>query len=125
MLYHYTCHHGRVALGNRGVAYPLDIWNPRVARIVRRGKYPMMAALVWFTDLDIPIPFALGLTRHTLTCDRTEFRYRVINADDIVPWLSPPMKPARRSLIRLEREVGALPRHWFVAATGVPVRFDP
>jgi hypothetical protein len=115
-IYHYTCEHGRQALGERGAVRPLADWNPRAATLL--GNRIHMAMLSWFTDLDVAVPHALGLTRGTIECDRTAHRYRVIDDGLIVPWLASPWR--RGWLLDLERVKGAMPRHWYVAT--VPVR---
>lgn len=108
-LYHYTCEHGYQGIG----ASPAGVLLPN-------------AGLVWLTDLDVPVREALGLTSHTLSCDRTAYRYRAIAAlAHVRPW-----SQARRSVPRdvreaLESAPGVLPMHWWVSAWPVLVQFDP
>lgn len=109
-LYHYTCRHAARRIGRRGTLVP----NPQPF-LVRSGLPP----LVWLTDLDVPDAEALGLTAHHLACDRTEVRYRVVDASTVQAW--------RTYKLRLDRlEVSALElghRHavWYVSAAPVPV----
>jgi hypothetical protein len=121
-LYHYTCQHGRLAIGSYGYVLPLWSWNPRAgARLGERWR--PLAEVSWFTDLDSPWPpRALGLTRSTIRCDRTQYRYRVVDDRDVVPWLDSPYR--REPLLLLERAGGALPRHWYVATKPVVVALD-
>ena len=118
-LYHFTCDHGRHALGTSGVVLPLAQWNPRAAARLTPER-AAIARLSWFTDLDAAVRDALGLTSTALACDRTQFRYRV-TADPVpcLPWL---LSPYRRGwMLDLERAPGAMPRHWYVADTSVRV----
>jgi hypothetical protein len=85
----------------------------------------MWAALLrisWFTDLDHPYREALGLTMSTVgICDRTTYRYRVLDAAGVVPWLHSAERARWPQLRALERATGAMPRHWYVAAVPVAV----
>jgi hypothetical protein len=106
-LWHYTCDHGLAGIGK-----PYG-W----AR-------PFSDGVVWLTDLDAPVPDALGLTSHLLTCDRTAHRYRVVDAWAASPWMEmrPYWDPVRRDA--LEAAPGAMPRHWWVSPVPVRVRLD-
>lgn len=123
-LYHYTCAHGRAALGKSGTVLPIREWNRRAARRVRPDRRAI-TEISWFTDLDGPGAEALGLTRHASTCDRTAFRYRVRDEDAglVVPWVGCAWRQGW--MLLLERADGALPRHWFVSPVGVRVTLDP
>jgi hypothetical protein len=77
ILYHYTCDHGRAELGDSGKLIPPTALIPPSA-ISRHPKWQQtLFDLIWLTDLDVPLREALGLTSNTVTCDRTQFRYRV------------------------------------------------
>ena len=121
-LYHYTCRHGRAHLGYAGTVLPPIIHSPAAMADLQpfqRG----LALLCWFTDLDEAIAPALGLTSATLVCDRTQYRYWVLNGQDVQPWLT---SRFRRDpfLRKLELTPGAMPRHWWVADHGVGVALD-
>lgn len=113
-LYHYTCSaHGFRGLGEEG---ELRVPN-------EYSRAPLK--LIWMTDLEIPMAAALGLTHYTLTCDRTERRYRVLDTTNVEPW-----HEARRTLPDeliwdLELTAGVMPMHWFVAAVPIPVIHSP
>jgi hypothetical protein len=113
VLWHYTCEHG-----NRAIEHTAE----RAGSVGRGLIRPGLDGWVWATDLDVPVRDALGLTSHSLGCDRTEFRWRL---DDLsveayfVPWVS-----ARRSVdpVRLDAIEGApgvMLRHWFVSPVAV------
>ena len=108
-LYHYTCRHRAAMIERDGWLHP----NPQPVI-----GYP----LVWATDLDEPDVEALGLTSHTLRCDRSEVRLRV-DPSDLEPWLAwchGRVDPRVRS----ELAFGRRPARWWVAQ--VPVRvLDP
>jgi hypothetical protein len=101
-LYHYTCSHRLPGILKAGLVKP----NP-------------VTGWAWFTDLDVPVRDALGLTSDMLGCDRTEHRLTVLDGGP-VPYVS-----IRRQLPRLMREglessPGALLMHWWVSPQ--PVR---
>lgn len=107
ILWHYTCDHHVEAIKAEGVARP------------------MLDEFVWFTDLAEPVRDALGLTMHTLTCDRTRHRFRVVGSASVLPYVT-----IRRTLPRgwregLEESEGAMPRHWYVSREAVPVIYSP
>lgn len=105
-LYHFTCDHGRRAIGKAGLIRPN-----------RRAMVPV----AWFTDLPDPDALALGLTSIILSCDRLAHRYRVTDARDVVPWSEfGNVHPGIRAA--LESSPGAQPDHWFVASKPVPAR---
>ena len=102
-LYHFCCSHSRTAIGEAGTLQPSKL-----------------TGLLWMTDLDTPIRAGLGLTAHTLDCDRTEHRYRVVHegADlleaHIYHWPEIRKGFARGYVDALEGP-GALPMHWYIS----------
>jgi hypothetical protein len=116
-LWHYTCEHGRAALGESGDLLSIHDQYPR-------KLCPEWGHLNWATDLDWPLRNALGLTMHSLDCDRARYRYRVDEATSMVPWgrLRSAMP---RAAEQLETVPGAMPGHWYVAPWPVPVTYDP
>jgi hypothetical protein len=127
-LYHYTCQHGRLGIGDRGEVKPLRMHSPRAAKQLTQHPYAAMLALViWFTDLDEPARGLLGLTSHSLRCDRTQYRYRVTDPSDVERWLGSPIRRAftQRARNSLELLGAAMPAHWWVSVEPVPVVFDP
>jgi hypothetical protein len=120
-LFHYTCDHGRAALGRAGFAVPIRTHSPTAAAQLPE-ELAWMAELVWFTDQRHPDPVALGLTRATIDCDRTRFRYRVTDPAGIDPWLT-----VTRSLPRAAWKLtqgDARPGQGWVARGPVPVELD-
>ena len=118
-LYHFTCDHGRAAIGDTGQLVPA----------LRLVAYPQETVptmrYVWLTDLHVPIPAALGLTRDWIVCDRSAYRYRVTDDTTVVPWVSVSRDMERPWRAALEFSPGAKPRHWFVSSEPVPVAYDP
>lgn len=105
-LWHYTCPHGRIRIGKRG------------------SLRPGLDGLVWLTDLDVAHRDALGLSMTLIDCDRTAYRYRVLDGALVIPWTR-----ARRLLdpVRvdaIESTPGVLVRHWFVCPTPVRAELD-
>jgi hypothetical protein len=121
-LYHYTCDHGRRLLGDNGkLLTPLDLGADPEGLLPR--ERPLLG-LIWLTDLDHPNAAALGLTKRRLICDRTVHRYRVTGGGP-VRWLT--VRRGFSDWFRdgLESAAGALPAHWWVSQTPVPVVYDP
>lgn len=106
-LFHFTCRHSASAIRQCGELRP--------------HKHPWLPEpLVWLTDLTEAWREALGLTSHTLACDRTEHRFEVRDTSLAVPWTT-----YRRSVIlnalALEAVTGVMPAHWWVSTVPVPV----
>jgi len=122
-LWHYTCHHGHLALGQAGSLIP------PLALGARYDALPPWARdlgyLVWATDLGNPWPEPLGLTRHLGGCDRTEYRYRVTDPAALTPYLDTWRTLDPRLARTLVMADGAMPRHWWVSRDPVPVAYDP
>lgn len=108
-LYHYTC----------------DDAAPKIDAdlLLRPNEHPVLPGvpLVWLTDLDTPVRGALGLTMGALiTCDRTRHRFTVADPANCIPWVA-----LARLLPRPVRDAfekpPAMPMHWWVSASPVPV----
>lgn len=113
-LYHYTCDHGRAALGDRGTVLP------GAARVEGGGPF------AWFTDLAHPNRGALGLTSHLLECDRLAHRYRFIDSPEVLAhWLDMRRILPGPFVLGLEQGPAVRPRHWWVAVGAVEVVYDP
>jgi hypothetical protein len=117
-LWHYTCEHSRAKLGDVGELVPL-------ARLAGLDDLPPTSVFVWLTDLSVPIPAALGLTRLSLRCDRTEHRYRVTDVAGVLPWVAVRRDTPPRWRYALESAPGAMPAHWYVSEGPVPVEYAP
>lgn len=133
-LFHYTCAHGRKALGDHGDVMPAVMVNPDLAE--KFTALHILGRLAWFTDLSpapgfvTPREFreALGLTMNFTTCDRTRYRYRVTIEDGIEnglrPWTAVRHLYPAHIVAELEEAPGARPRHWWVADRPVPVIYE-
>lgn len=102
-LYHFTCRHVASRISRRGFLRPWP--QPALGGV----------AFVWLTDLEAPDPDALGLTSHTLACNRLERRY-VVHVDDAQPWDA--VKGALPT-VPASFERGRQPEHWFVVRRSV------
>lgn len=117
VLYHFTCDHGREALGDRGVIRPgADLTD---------GAVPWTSALVWLTDLPRPQREGLGLTSHLIRCDRTQYRYRVLDGEQVTRWTTFARDLPRAYRESVECAPGAMPAHWWVAVEGVRAVYEP
>jgi hypothetical protein len=93
--------------------------NERAAMILRDHNTlrPGALGLLWLTDLDVPYREPLGLTSHSLSCDRTQNRFEVTDLDDVVPWLNLRRELNRDWVAALESAPGVMPAHWYVSIT--------
>lgn len=78
--------------------------------------------LVWLSDFYRAMPYALGLTREFIRCDRTRHRFRVPDVAGVVWWPeyrrhAPPLWQEWGRF--LESAEGARPAHWYVSVTAV------
>lgn len=125
-LFHFTCDHGRRALGDGpAVLLPLRQWAPQVAARFD-PDVACLAEIVWMTPAAAPDRAALGLTARYAVCDRTQFRYRVTDPAAARPylecWAELVPRPVHLSLCR---SAGARPGLWWVATDPVPVEYAP
>jgi hypothetical protein len=123
-LYHYTCGHGRDAIGDTGLVVPIRISTPHAAATMDAGDHAWMADVAWFTDLPVVDRDALGLTSATIDCDRGEYRFRVLDASLCTKYTEAWRSIPRRDHLALSRAIGARPAHWFIARQPVPVCLD-
>jgi hypothetical protein len=116
-LWHYTCEHAADKIGERGVLLPGAELNKDLPEWLWWANY------VWLTDLPAANRGALGLTSYAIECDRTEYRYRVLDARHVRSWIS-----IRRTLSHPEDVEDATldgrPAHWYVSTHPVPVVLD-
>jgi hypothetical protein len=115
-LWHYTCDHGRAAIGTAGLLKP--------AQELTTRQLPWPAGFVWLTDLATPNAHALGLTRYLVACDRTAHRYRVTDEQSATPWLAIRRQVPAAWRDELEGAPGAMLRHWYVSSQHVAVVLD-
>lgn len=73
LLYHYTCGHAVPLIRAAGhlIRTTEQPWfRPEsLRRIPAGGRW--LPGVLWFTDLDVPHRYGLGLTMDTLRCDRS------------------------------------------------------
>lgn len=116
-LWHYTCEHAFSVLGMKGELVPACQLSANIPPAYWWGR------LIWMTDLAIPDREALGLTMRITKCDRTEYRYRVTDTADVLPWTR--IRRQFPAEVLEGATPGLRPRHWYVAAVPVPVALDP
>lgn len=106
-LWHYTCSHGRAAIGTSGQIVP--------AQQLTSRELPWPGSYVWVTDLATPNAEALGLTRQLVKCDRTAHRYLVCPGQPVTRWVDirRQVPPVWRD--ELEGAPGAMLMHWYVS----------
>ena len=106
-LIHYTCSHSAAKITLDRVLRP----NPLSFR-----------HLLWFTDLEQPDMFGLGLTKFSLRCDRTEFKC-VVETDSAVRWTvwAHDNKVDFANRLGLDGAEGAKPLRWWVSEVEVPI----
>lgn len=111
-LWHYTCEHGALALGNTGTLFPA------AGQLDQAPPLPIDALplllMVWATDMDPPHREALGLTSHTMDCDRMAYRYRV-HRRFFRHWGRVRSSLPAPLVDSLELAPGALPAYWWVS----------
>lgn len=109
-LWHFTCSHSAGPIRDGGELRP---W-----------PHPLLPEpLVWLTDLEEPFRDGLGLTSHTLTCDRTEHRFEVVDPTTAIWWPTYARTLRLGGWVRreLDQAPGAMPAHWWVSTEPVPV----
>jgi hypothetical protein len=109
ILHHYTCDHA-------------------LPRILACGELrPGIDGVLWLTDMAVPNRQALGLTSHTLTCDRLANRLDVSVDPRLVMWWMvfrrDCLANGHRAYVEArESAPGARPMHWWVAAWPIPLK---
>jgi hypothetical protein len=113
-LWHFTCEHGAEGLRESRVLLP---WS----QLTKHRPPVPIPPVAWMTSLDTPQGAALS--REYITCDRTRYRFWVLDATHVQPWWRwRRAHPEFASWARdLEQAPGALPAHWFVSERPVPV----
>jgi hypothetical protein len=109
-LFHLSCRHaaGKIILAGQVVPQP----QPALGNM----------ALAWFTHVPNARNVALGLTAHTLKCDRTERRFRVLEPEKLFRWNDIRAVIPGDGPRHLEAARGTRPEWWWVAQE--PVRVE-
>jgi hypothetical protein len=137
-LYHYTCEHGRAALGQAGLLLPTRVHSPHAVTnlaalradadpdgIARVPGAERLLDLIWLTDLHPPERRAVGLTADSYAagCDRLAYCYRVTD-----PSMARPYREVWRDWVtrqvhlNLTRDPAGQPGRWWVSVEPVPVQ---
>ena len=112
-LWHFTCGHGRRALGKRGL-------------LVAPLAHPLLGArLIWLTTEATPDREKTGLTMRFQTCDRMAYRYRVLQPERCIPWLGSPFRTAAAPAVIEDLESFGDPEHWWVTAVPTLAALSP
>jgi hypothetical protein len=112
-LWHFTCEHGRRALGKRGLLRA-PMANPWLG-----------VRLIWLTTEAAPDREATGLTMRPQRCDRMAYRYRVLQPERCTPWLVSPWRALTAAAILADLESFGDPEHWYVTATPTLAELAP
>ena len=107
-LFHFCCKHSAKDIGRYGIIVP--IFNPGIG-----------ARLSWFTDDTTLSREALGLTMHTIKCDRMAFLYQILNVESCEPFLTWARRTGNPWVGRLIDDTKR-PEHWFIAEQAVRAR---
>jgi hypothetical protein len=109
-LFHFTCEHGREAIGRRG-------------ELRSRMRHPLLGCdVVWLTSESSPDRESTGLTMRTITCDRMQFRYVVGDAGKCRPWIGSRERDAAPAHHLADLERYGDPEHWWIASEPVKAR---
>lgn len=109
-LIHLTCRHGE-----RGIVAAGMLVKPHPQVVIGNME------LSWFTHVPNARNVALGLTSHTLKCDRTERRFRVLEPEKVFRWNDVRAVMPRESVVLLEAGHGTRPEWWWVSQEPVLV----
>jgi len=109
-LWHFTCAHQQKKIGRYGLVIP-------------RNQLALGVCLAWFTNDRTLSAEALGLTSHTLPCDRMEFSYRVLDTECCEPFLLWARRTGNPFVGRLIDDLKR-PEHWYVSNVAVRVTQD-
>lgn len=109
--YHYACSHAVDGIRADGMVVPQN--------------HAAMPHVSWFTDLEPPIKEALGLTNEFTACNKTEYKFAVVEEAEPLISFWPHFARTRRIHPEfrqaLESAPGAMPAHWFVSTHPVRV----
>lgn len=119
--WHYTCEHAHRVL-QQG-----DVLLRPGNEFLEPKDQTETGQFVWVTDLRVPLRNPLGLTMHEISCDRTEYRYRILEPVVVLGYLTPTVERLLSEEVRFALEVaeGVQPAHWFVSLEPLPAIYDP
>lgn len=128
-LYHYTCEHHAQNLARTGrlvAGWDLAALSTQIALTVN-PLTNLTSKLIWMTDLpDVTQETAhmVGLTMELVKCDRTEYRFRVLQSPGITPFDMLKVPPFMQNALR-ELRKGVACNHIFVGTRPVQVVHQP
>ena len=103
-LWHFTCEHGRRALGKRGL-------------LIAPVRHPLLGVkVIWLTTEAQPDRERTGLTMAYTRCDRMAYRYRVLQPDRCTPWLGSIFRAVAPLAALVDLESFGDPENWWVSA---------
>jgi hypothetical protein len=112
-LWHFTCEHGRRALGKRGL-------------LVAPIAHPLLGAkVIWLTTEAAPDRERTGLTMNFQHCDRMAYRYRVLQPERCVPWFGSATRAAAPAEVIADLESFGDPEHWWITAVPTLAELAP
>jgi hypothetical protein len=131
-LFHFTCAHGRSAIGVRGWLVPQ--WSVIAERLaggealgipdVDLDTVRSLASVIWLTSESWPLARAIGLDKkaHGATCDRMAYRYvvRGVSIEQCEPWVGSARRDALDPLLIAGFEANREPECWWI--TQCPTR---
>lgn len=114
-LWHRTCSHAADSLGNHGELDPT-----KTAIIAGLGQ------IVWLSTNPDATRWDLGITSHTLDCDRMEYLYRSSGPNRAVPWAAARLRIPIMTRWLLEHDVHTKAERphatWWISFRPVNVR---
>ena len=132
-VWHFTCEHGRQAIGGVGQIFPLRAMLTTNVLDTQEETTKRIASLAWFTTVgDITTreeARSIGLhSTETLKCERWTHRYRVgkRSIKNLVSWQVERVTWPEHIRQALEHATAGIePQFWWVSASPVPVFYDP
>jgi hypothetical protein len=124
VLWHFTCEHGREAIGEASMVLPIAMFDPKAARLLPWWFEPM-AGISWWTDQADGQGSVVTSKPTEAGCERWQYRYRALDVERAIPYgrWARALEPRVRFV--LETTPGAMPGTWWVAENAMPARLDP
>jgi hypothetical protein len=117
-LYHFTCAHGRRAIGTGPNALLVPHLHPMLGKKV-----------LWLTVEAAPDRSETGLTATFISCDRMQHRYVVTKLENCRPWIGSPERDGLPPDVLHAFEIRddgqhARPDQWWISDVPVSARYD-
>lgn len=118
-IFHYCCAHSAVDIRRDGFVDCAE--NVLQRRSPEKHVEHTSGYVVWLTDLEPPVMRdAVGLTMHTIDCDRTKYCFEVVPDWGRIEWWMT-FRKRHTEMHKLESEPGVMPMHWWVGRGPLPV----